>query len=211
MDTRSYPSSYVVSLGLILFLSLGMAQKLLTGWKWKPSLMPFFFLGSGFMLLETKAITELGLVFGNTWHIIGIAIIGVLVMAFLANLLATIFPPKRLAPIFFLVLATVLAGYVFATCREILPIISTNKFAMVVLLTCPLLFSGLIFSVLLKKSKDLTGALTYNILGAMVGGILEYNAMQFGFSFLYLLALALYGLAWGTSNSILSEVRLLKG
>jgi hypothetical protein len=32
-----------------------------------------------------------------------------------------------------------------------------------------------------------------NLLGAMVGGILEYNSMYFGFQSLYWLAAALYG------------------
>ena len=49
------------------------------------SMFSFFFLGGGFMLVETKAITELGLLFGNTWQVVGITIISVLVMAWLAN------------------------------------------------------------------------------------------------------------------------------
>ena len=35
-----------------------------------------------------------------------------------------------------------------------------------------------------------------NLLGAMAGGLLEYNSMYFGFRFLYLLAMALYAIAW---------------
>jgi cytochrome b561 len=35
-------------------------------------------------------------------------------------------------------------------------------------------------------------------MGAMLGGALEYNSMRLGFSSLYLIALALYGLAWLT-------------
>ena len=31
-----------------------------------------------------------------------------------------------------------------------------------------------------------------NLLGAMFGGVLEYNAMYFGFQFLYWLAMGLY-------------------
>ena len=42
------------------------------------------------MLLETKAITELGLTFGNTWQVVGISILGILVMAFLAIQGATV-------------------------------------------------------------------------------------------------------------------------
>jgi hypothetical protein len=34
-----------------------------------------------------------------------------------------------------------------------------------------------------------------NLMGAMCGGVLEYNSMYFGFHFLYLLALGLYAAA----------------
>ena len=49
--------------------------------------VPFFFFGSGFMLVETKAITELGLHLGGTWFVIATTILMVLLMAFLANLM----------------------------------------------------------------------------------------------------------------------------
>ena len=38
--------------------------------------------------------------------------------------------------------------------------------------------------------------MAYNLTGAMLGGVLEYNAMQFGFASLYVIAFALYALAW---------------
>ena len=34
-----------------------------------------------------------------------------------------------------------------------------------------------------------------NLFGAMVGGLLEYNSMYFGFQFLYILAAGLYVVA----------------
>jgi hypothetical protein len=33
-------------------------------------------------------------------------------------------------------------------------------------------------------------------MGALFGGVMEYNSMYFGFAFLYLLALGFYALAW---------------
>jgi hypothetical protein len=53
-------------------------------------------------------------------------------------------------------------------------------------------FSGLVFSTLLRRSEDISGIMALNLVGAMVGGLLEYNSMYFGFRFLYLLALGLY-------------------
>ena len=38
--------------------------------------------------------------------------------------------------------------------------------------------------------------LSSNLLGAMLGGILEYNSMFLGFRALYIIAVAMYVLAW---------------
>jgi hypothetical protein len=43
--------------------------------------------------------------------------------------------------------------------------------------------------------------MSYNLMGAMLGGVLEYNSMRFGFSSLYLIAFILYGLAWVSAFS----------
>jgi hypothetical protein len=44
----------------------------------------------------------------------------------------------------------------------------------------------------LARAEEASSALGMNLLGAMVGGVLEYNAMYFGFQSLYWFALALY-------------------
>src|SRR6202022_3018860 len=88
MVERAYPVTYMIALGMVLLLSYVFVRKTI-GFT-DPidrSYLPFFFLGSGFMLVETKAITELGLHLGGTWFVIAATIIMVLLMAFLANLL----------------------------------------------------------------------------------------------------------------------------
>src|SRR5262249_38674459 len=74
MQERAYPLSYAVMIGLLLALSGGLVRAHLG----TPQLLTarsgvFFFLGAGFMLIETKGITELGLVFGNTWSVVAAA------------------------------------------------------------------------------------------------------------------------------------------
>ena len=49
---------------------------------------------------------------------------------------------------------------------------------------------------MLGASLGIAGVMSLNIMGAMLGGLLEYNAMYFGYRFLYLLAMALYVLAF---------------
>ena len=71
----------------------------------------FFFLGAGFMLVETKAITELGLTFGNTWHVIGISIAGILAMAFLATIAVSRWRLRGVVLPFVLLLASLGLGW----------------------------------------------------------------------------------------------------
>jgi hypothetical protein len=200
MDARMYPATYVFSLVMILVLSAILVLRFLPGQGWQPSLLPFFFLGGGFMLVETKAITELGLIFGNTWQVVGVTIISVLVMAYCANWLAARLSVKWLKPAFGMLLAVIALGYYVATSGGIGHSDIASKLCMLVLLTCPLLFSGIVFSTLLNATGHIGDAMAYNLMGAMLGGVLEYNSMQFGFAFLYLIALVLYALAFFTSR-----------
>lgn len=88
---------------------------------------------------------------------------------------------------------------------------ATGKLVRILVLTGPLFFSGLVFSALLKERRDVPGAMASNLVGAMIGGALEYNAMQFGFASLYFLAAGLYVLAWLTSSAKERPVHLEEG
>jgi len=70
MPHRVYPLSYLIMISLIFVLSLLLVGNFVDEMP-KFSHLSFFFLGAGFMLVETKGITEIGLTFGNTWQVIG--------------------------------------------------------------------------------------------------------------------------------------------
>jgi hypothetical protein len=202
MAHRVYPFSYIFVIGLVVALTLLLVRSFLPGIAMEASLMPFFFLGAGFMLVETKAITELGLVFGNTWQVISITIICILVMAWLANLLVAKVNVSRTAPVWCALLGLILIGY-YATGATDVKFTWVGSVLFAALITAPIFFSGIIFSNLLKNNvKSISRIMAYNLTGAMVGGVLEYNAMYFGYAFLYLLAFVIYALAFSTSLKI---------
>jgi hypothetical protein len=96
-------------------------------------------------------------------------------------------------------LASLLVGYFVARNHELIAFSSpfASLIASCVLLTIPLFFSGMVFSTLIGKPEvNISTALAYNLMGALFGGLMEYNSMYFGFAFLYLLAIAFYVLAW---------------
>ena len=67
------------------------------------------------------------------------------------------------------------------------------------LVTLPVLFSGFVFSAELRKTADVPGAMASNLVGAIAGGLIEYNSMYFGFNALGAAAIGLYAVAWGVS------------
>jgi hypothetical protein len=194
MPRRIYPVSYLIMVFEVLVLSLLVAVNYFPE-RPKFSHLSFFFLGAGFMLIETKGITEMGLTFGNTWQVIGIVIAGILTMAFLGNCTVQWLDIKRpLAPYLFLVAALAVGWYVarsggFASTP-------LGRLETSIVLTLPLLFSGIVFSTLLSSKGQVSGMIAMNLLGAICGGLLEYNSMYFGFRFLYLIAMGCYLLAF---------------
>ena len=195
MPVRAYPMSYAVMVGALLILAMLFVRGLMSeaGVSLAEFSWPCFFLGAGFMLLETKAITELALFYGSTWVVVGVVITAILVMAFAANLLVTRVPRVNVMFVYGLLLAAIMAR-LFVHVPH-----SNERMIVTLLLTLPLFFAGMAFSSELSKVSSIGAAMGANLLGAMLGGCLEYNSMYFGYRSLYFLAAGLYALALITS------------
>jgi SAM-dependent methyltransferase len=201
MPTRAYPLSYVVMILVLLLVSLVSIRQIIPAGKESFS-VPCFFLGAGFMLIETKGITELALTYGNTWMVISAVIVGILIMAFLANLFVIKFGPPSGLVVYGLLACFLFAGMFISGANLTFLPLDLDKIVLTAILTAPLFFSGMAFSSELDQHSEVPAALSSNLLGAMVGGFLEYNAMYFGFRSLYVIALAMYALAffWSGRN-----------
>ncbi len=189
---KIFPFSYMVVMGLLVLIAIGMTRSVARV-KLEPDHAAFFLLGAGFMLVETRSITTLGLNFGNTWQVVGFVILGILTMAFLANLaVQKLNIPQKALPVAYVLLLSIIGVGMFLSSRGFDSSL-TGRLTALVVLTSPLFFSGIIFSTLIRSTQQISGALAANLVGAMLGGLIEYTSMCFGFSFLYWIALALYG------------------
>ena len=86
LKDRHIPQHYIVVVFFILAVStllVAMTRRAQghSRWSWE-----CFLLGAGFMLLETRAITQFALLWGSTWIVASLAIAAVLVMALAATL-----------------------------------------------------------------------------------------------------------------------------
>jgi spermidine synthase len=196
LNNKTIPKEYLIALGILLLISTLLISTTVrgTGFQFQPQM---FFLGAGFMLIETKSITELGLMFGSTWIVNSIVIASILTMIFLANvwLLGREKKPALELP-YALLLGVVVLLYLVPLRELSVGASVLAKMGAVAGISVPLLFAAIIFGVSFSRTKRATSALACNMLGAMVGGALEYTSMAFGLRSLYLTALALYALSF---------------
>lgn len=207
MPARTYPVTYLVMIVMLLAVAVAFTWPVVKlGGGGAGVSIPCLLLGAGFMLLETKAITELALFYGSTWIVVSIVILAILIMAFFANLLVMRWPgiPRTIS--YLLLLLSLAASLWFSTSQVSLQSEWTGRIIATAVLTLPLFFSGLVFSAEMNSAASVASALGSNLIGAMIGGCLEYNSMYFGYRSLYILAMAIYA-----ASMIVSLVKRLKG
>ncbi len=151
-----------------------------------------FLLGAAFMLLETKSVTGFALLFGTTWVVNALVFAGVL----LAVLAAVEVTRRRTTPPLPVMYAILLGGLALSwlvpsSWLLSLPI-GARAVAAITIAFLPIFAANVIFAKRFAETIDPTLAFAANLLGAMVGGCLEYLALLFGYHALLILAAVLY-------------------
>ena len=197
LSHRTIPADYLAVVGTLLALSIGtvIAVRLTAARQDNARIGSaeghFFFLGLGFLLLETKSIGDCSLYFGTTWLVTMIVVTGVLLMVLAANLLAM---RMRRAPLalYIPLLASLAALYLIPREQILaLPWVARLLWALFCV-PLPIFFAGLIFSVTFRDGKDPATLLAANLIGATLGGFCEYLGMAVGVHALMLIIMAAY-------------------
>jgi hypothetical protein len=208
LQEPSIPSRYLVALALVLLASIVFIS--VGGGSFRPMFRyaDLFFMGAAFLLLETKSVVQFALLFGTTWFVNSLVFVGVLLSVLLAlevERRIRIARPALLIGTLFIGLAI---GWLIPTGSLLgLPIIP-RLLAAVALAFFPIFIANLIFAERFRDTADPTAAFGANLLGAMVGGTLEYLSLLTGFRALLILVAVLYGAAYlfapRTSRAVVS-------
>jgi SAM-dependent methyltransferase len=186
---RHIPQHYLSALGLVLAISAVAVFLVLRGqpgkWSWD-----FFLLGAGFMLLETRSITQFALLWGSTWVVASLAIASVLAMALVANYVVSKVQVVRLGVVAGLLLALLTLNFFIPVGAITFKSRILESLFYAGLMFSPILCAGLLFGSAVRRSTALARDYGTNLLGAMFGGASEYLALVTGFGPL-LLAIAL--------------------
>jgi SAM-dependent methyltransferase len=194
LQAREIPANYLWTLVFMLAFALMFVRRKAGGLHKIDA--HFFLLGSGFLLIETKAMTELGIFLGSTWIVNAFVIAMVLALILAANWIAAQAWCPSIASVYGALGVVLLASWAVPI-RGLLEWDSPLRNLVAVSVLCaPLFFAGIVFARQIKQHAQPSVALGSNLMGALVGGALEYCSMAYGFRALYLLAFAVYGLSY---------------
>lgn len=192
LKDRKIPSEYLLVMAIILIISTASLRVIIS----RPQNihLHFFFLGAGFLLYETKSITECALLFGSTWKTTSVVLFAFLSTILLSNIAAgrQWIQKKPLNLIYAFLLLSILVNYLvpleaFVRQSYVFRLISTGVF-----IGTPIFFAGIIFALTFKNARHPSSALGSNLLGCIVGGLGEYACLIFGLKSLYIIASLFY-------------------
>jgi hypothetical protein len=190
------PAQYLWMLGAIL--AVAVIGVITVGGR--PRRMAGYFdlacMGAAFMLLETKNIVGFALLFGATWFVNSLVFAAVLAAVYLAvETAGRVRLPRPAALYLALAAALALAWAIPGDLLLTLPVIP-RFLAGGALAFAPVFLANLIFAQRFAGTQASATAFAANLLGAMVGGALEYLALVTGYRFLIIVIAILYGLAF---------------
>jgi hypothetical protein len=190
LKEKGIPIDYLVVIATLVLISSITLFKV-ARIKWGINQTHFFFLGAGFLLLETKSITDCSLYFGTTWFVTMLVVTGILLMVLCANLIAMRL--RSFSPYFYIPLIASMILLYLTPQDFILGLPFGGRLLWVLIFVpLPVFFAGLIFSTTFRESKSPSFCFGANLIGATVGGFAEYSSMAIGFKNVSLLVMAAY-------------------
>jgi hypothetical protein len=190
LERRTIPADYMAAIAGMLAFSI-IAIALLRGRSFGMGDVHFGLLGMGFLLLETKSISDSTLFFGATWFVTLVVVVGVLLMVMAANLTAERirgFSMGMYVPLF-----AILAILLIVPREHILEYSFAGRLLWTLLVVpLPVFFAGIIFSTTFRESSSPAAVFGANLIGAMVGGFCEYLVTAVGNHRLSLLVMVAY-------------------
>ena len=139
----------MAALSAVLLYAFAPAGRLRPNWQ-------MFFMGAGFMLLETKSVVHLALLFGSTWMVNSIVVFAILVMILCSNLFVLAIKPPRVLPFYALLVLALLAGIVVPMSTFLNLPGTLRILASCAVVFLPIYFAGIIFATAFRHSTSPT-------------------------------------------------------
>lgn len=206
--TDDWPHLYLKSPGLPLRPYLSMIAALLATFfilyqtflrqsqsPLRDSGIRMFFLGAGFMLMETRAVIQLQLIFGNTWIVTSLVFASILGLVFLSNLFVMRFSALQAGSFYFPLVVSLIVLYLFPFDWFNSSDGTAYRPLAFPIALLPVPFGTAIFLKILESTPLIERDLAANFLGCCTGAVIEMISLLFGIKSLVIIAGACYVLA----------------
>jgi hypothetical protein len=193
---NTLPAFYLATILLILLVSLLSVRVAAGPMRPMVQFTDLFFMGAAFLLLETKNVVQFALLFGTTWFVNALVFMGVLLSVLVAVLVSRRVTFRRPARLYLVLLAALAVAYLVPQSALLDLDPYPRFFAAIVLAFFPIFTANLVFTQRFKDVGESGTAFGANLLGAMVGGLIEYSALVVGYRALLIIVAVLYGLAF---------------
>jgi hypothetical protein len=200
------PSLYLWTIALILGFSVILIR--VVGGPFRPMAryVDLACMGAAFTLLETKNLVQFALLFGTTWFVNSLVFAGILLSVYLAVEVARHVRLPKPTTLYLALLAALIVAWSVPQ-DDLLSLSVVPRFvAATVIAFAPVFLANLVFAQRFKDVSLPTVAFGANLLGAVVGGLLEYLSLATGYRFLLVLVAILYGLAFVTGRSRMKQL-----
>ncbi|MEA2326592.1 MAG: hypothetical protein QOE68_1551 [Thermoanaerobaculia bacterium] len=150
-----------------------------------------FLFGAAFLLLETKLVTQMSLIWGATWVTSAVVFASILLMILIGTILMQRRPVRYPVAAVALVLA-LLVTYATPTEWLLARSVSARLALSVLFAGAPVFFASICFALRFKERREPNLAFGWNLAGAVAGGLIEILAVVIGLRSLTLVALIAY-------------------
>ena len=195
---RGVPVAVVGMSVVLLLLSFVLVKKIVRPDAGLPGpwRVHFLFLGAGFMLLEAQIISKMALLFGTTWVVNSIVVSGLLLLIVCANLIYGTVGEMPVTIPYAAIFAAIVLTYLLPLRLMFFPQIAARIAIASLVLCLPVLFASMVFIRSFAQVKFAGDALGWNLLGAVLGGMLETISQATGLKALLILTAVLYLASW---------------
>jgi hypothetical protein len=197
LRSPALPWVYIAGLAMVGVIALGLIFGLAPASARKGFSLHMFFLGSAFMLLETRSLVTFSLLFGSTWLVNSLVFFAILCSVMLAIFLSAKFPIRPSPLLYGLLIASLLMAYMIPQDAflsiDSLPLRYTTASIVAFL---PVFLANLVFAGSFKGT-GMTADIAFasNLIGIMIGGMLEYASLLLGYRHLLLIVIGFYVLS----------------
>jgi spermidine synthase len=193
---NNLPMPYALTLLFIFFTAaLLIIYRMRSSYSAIRTYLDLFFMGAAFLLLETKSIINYALLFGTTWFVNALVFIGILFTVYLAIEVTNYSTRFRPTVLYGLLLATLFLSWCVPNSWLLsLPVLL--RFVIeTALVFSPIFIANIIFADRFRDTASSAEAFGVNLIGAVLGGLLEYCALIVGYNSLLILVALLYLIA----------------